>query len=109
MKRMRLFSLLLLLVIGLVGCSSSSPSETQTFTLADLANFDGQSGRQAYVAVDGIVYDVTNASNWNNGMHNGVRLAGTDATQAIMSSPHGKSVLSGLPVVGKLVSDSRTS
>lgn len=109
MKRILLLSSLLLLGFGLIGCSSNTPSEEQTFTFAELANFDGQSGRQAYVAVDGIVYDVTNASNWNNGMHNGVRLAGTDATQAIMSSPHGKSVLSGLPVVGKLVSDSRTS
>jgi predicted heme/steroid binding protein len=52
-----------------------------------------------------VVYDVTNASNWSNGSHNGQRLAGTDASSVILSSPHGKSVLSGLPVVGTLVTD----
>ncbi len=90
----------------LVGCTEKTPEEEgRTFTLAELANFDGQSGRQAYVAVDGVVYDVTNASNWSNGSHNGQRLAGTDASSVILSSPHGKSVLAGLPVVGTLVTD----
>lgn len=109
MKKMIMILGLLMVGLGLVGCNESLPEGDRVFTIEELSDYDGLEGRMAYVAVDGIVYDVTNASNWNNGMHNGVRLAGTDATQAIMSSPHGKSVLSGLPVVGKLVSDSRTS
>ena len=33
----------------------------KTFTLAQLAQYDGQNGQPAYVAVDGVVYDVTNS------------------------------------------------
>lgn len=106
MKKVLLLIGLLMTMTFIVGCTSNTPEvEEQTFTLAELANFDGQNGRQAYVAVDGVVYDVTNASNWSNGSHNGQRLAGTDASAVILSSPHGKSVLTGLPVVGTLVNE----
>ena len=67
----------------------------------ELAKYNGQNGNPAYVAVDGIVYDVINAKSWKNGTHQGLS-AGQDLTQAIKSSSHGKSVLSELPVVGKL-------
>ena len=30
------------------------------FTLDELKNYDGKEGRKAYIAVDGVVYDVTN-------------------------------------------------
>ena len=102
MKRIIVLLGLLFTIIGLVGCSESTPDNDIVFTFEQLANYDGQGGRQAYVAVDGIVYDVTNAENWNNGDHNGQRLAGTDASAVILSSPHGKSVLSGLLIVGRL-------
>lgn len=78
---------------------SSQKSSLKSFTLDQLKQYNGANGASAYVAVDGIVYDVTAA--WGGGNHHGVS-AGTDATKAISRSPHGKSVLSGLPVVGKL-------
>lgn len=81
--------------------SSSTQSNAQTFTLDELAQYDGKNGNGAYVAVDGIVYDVTNAAKWQNGSHYGVQ-AGTDCTTAISRSPHGSSVLDGLPIVGTL-------
>lgn len=83
--------------------SSVSPSDSsqKVFTLSELAKYNGQNGTAAYVAVNGVVYDVTNAKNWVNGSHNG-HSAGQDLTDAIKQSPHGTSVLSGLPVVGKL-------
>ena len=81
--------------------SSSTQSNAQTFTLDELAQYDGKNGNDAYVAVDGIVYDVTNAAKWQNGSHYGVQ-AGTDCTTAISRSPHGSSVLDGLPIVGTL-------
>jgi predicted heme/steroid binding protein len=84
-----------------VAASSSSLANALTFTLDELAQYDGKNGNDAYVAVDGLVYDVTNAAKWQNGSHYGVQ-AGTDCTTAISRSPHGTSVLDGLPIVGTL-------
>ena len=70
-------------------------------TLSELAEYDGQDGRLAYIAVDGIVYDVTNSQRWRNGTHNGNQ-AGQDMSTAINSSPHGKRVLANLPRVARL-------
>jgi len=76
-------------------------SAQKVFTKAELAKYNGQNGNPAYVAVSGVVYDVTNAKDWSNGQHHGLS-AGQDLTQQIAGAPHGTSVLAGLPVVGKL-------
>jgi len=73
----------------------------KTFTLDELATFDGQDGRPAYIAIDGTVYDVSSVPQWPGGKHNGYT-AGQDLTDAMASAPHGFSKLTGLPVVGKL-------
>lgn len=101
MKLNRIFVLsLLIMLLGLSGCSQK-PAGTQTFTLEELAIYDGIGENKAYIAVDGKVYDVTNREGWGEGNHNGA-IAGTDLTELILSSPHGKDVLSGLTVVGTL-------
>ena len=95
--------------ILLVSCGTSSTSNGtnaavtsgKTFTLDELKTYNGQNGNPAYVAVSGVVYDVTNASQWSNGKHQTVT-AGTDLTSALASSPHGSKVLANLPVVGSL-------
>lgn len=74
----------------------------KTFTKDELSKFDGQNGNRAYVAIDGVVYDMTDVPAWKNGQHHG-NTAGRDLSQEILKSPHGKSVLTKLPVVGKLV------
>lgn len=81
--------------------ASSSVSSQRVFTRNELKKYNGKNGAPAYVAVDGVVYDVTNIKDWQGGSHHGFS-AGQDLTQAIRQSPHGASVLSGLPVVGKL-------
>lgn len=73
----------------------------QIFTKEQLASFDGLEGRKAYVAIDGIVYDVTEAKGWKTRVHHGNK-AGNDVTAGIARSPHGLRVLEKLPVVGKL-------
>ena len=71
-------------------------------TLEELSVFDGTNGKKAYIAVDGFIYDVTDSSSWRNGSHNGFK-AGNDLSIAINSSPHGKSFLTRVPKIGKLV------
>lgn len=81
----------------------SAANGTLALTLEQLKQYDGKNGNPAYIAVDGILYDVTNDRHWKNGSHEGYS-AGKDLTDAIKGkSPHGTSVLDGLPVVGKLV------
>lgn len=71
------------------------------FTLDELKNYDGKEGRKAYIAVDGVVYDVTNVATWQGGTHHGNN-AGNDVSDRIVKAPHGKSILEKLEVVGKL-------
>ena len=71
-------------------------------TLEQLAQYNGKNGNPAYIAVDGIIYDVTNVPQWTNGDHNGFE-AGNDLTEQIKTiSPHGVSKLNGIQAVGKL-------
>ncbi|MPM79777.1 hypothetical protein SDC9_126818 [bioreactor metagenome] len=79
---------------------SSQSSEQRVFTLEELAQYNGDNGSEAYIAVYGIVYDVTHADGWTNGWHRGQHLAGTDATAAFADSPHSESILNSLPIVG---------
>lgn len=119
MKKVRLIILYFMLLsstILLISCSkkdndststtpessSDSSSSTQTFTLDELKTYDGQNGNPAYVAIDGIVYDVTDVDAWANGKHKNGIVAGADLTEVIKDLPHGKKVLTDLPVVGKL-------
>ena len=108
---------LLVLLVGLLlsSCAGVVPTVTpagnatptipdaKTFTVAELAAFDGQDGNKAYVAVDGTVYDVSGLSPWTTGIHQGAK-AGTDVTAALKAkSPHGLTALKDVPVVGTLV------
>jgi predicted heme/steroid binding protein len=83
--------------------STAEITTTQrVFTLEELATYTGLEGTTAYIAINGIVYDVTQASQWSNGSHNGVHYAGTDVSSIFASSPHGASILLQLPIVGIL-------
>ncbi len=81
----------------------SAANGTLELTLDQLKQYDGKNGNPAYVAVDGVIYDLTNVPQWKNGEHNGYS-AGNDLTDIIKNkSPHGVKQLKGIPVVGKLV------
>jgi len=83
--------------------ADAAANGTLELTLDQLKQYDGKNGNPAYVAVDGIIYDVTNVKAWKNGEHNGYS-AGNDLTDIIKNkSPHGVKNLEGLPIVGKLV------
>ncbi|KIS03288.1 cytochrome b5 domain-containing protein [Paucilactobacillus wasatchensis] len=75
----------------------------KTFTKEQLAQFDGQNGAKAYVAIDGVVYDVSDVEAWQGGKHHG-NTAGSDLTEVIDNqSPHKRSVLGKLNAVGKYI------
>lgn len=78
---------------------AADAEEGQAITKAELAEANGQDGNPAYVAVFGVVYDVTDNEAWPDGEHNGVQ-AGTEASEAFVGSPHGLDLLEGLEVVG---------
>lgn len=82
----------------------NQPSVNQnTFTRAQLAQFTGLNGKPAYVAVNGIVYDVTNNAAWSAASHFGLT-AGKDLTQEFASCHAGQQwILSTLKPVGRLV------
>ncbi len=79
-------------------------SELIELTALELAAFDGKDGRDAYIAVAGFIYDVSNSSYWRNGIHQGRVEAGKDLTLMIdTESPHGRSVLNQVPRIGRLI------
>ncbi len=82
--------------------TTTTISTLRVFTLSELATYTGSNGSTAYMAVNGIVYDVTTADGFNNGRHEGMQLGGTDATLAFAGSPHPASYLDTLTIVGTL-------
>ena len=88
------------------GSPSSSDAQGTSFTLDELATFNGQNGTPAYVAVDGVVYDVSNSAFWKEGTHSSCNLgamAGQDLSELIKQAPaRMRSDLQRMPVVGSL-------
>lgn len=75
--------------------------QQKQFTLEELAQYDGSNGKPAYVAVEGIVYDLSNVAAWSGGTHFGLK-AGKDLTNEF-NSHHGViKKLSSIPKVGIL-------
>jgi predicted heme/steroid binding protein len=109
-KNIVIYVLAVMLVFLLVGCASRSgqtnstdSSEKLELTLNELEKYNGKDGNPAYIAVDGVIYDVTESKLWKDGEHNGYK-AGKDLTEEIKKiSPHGTSVLKKMKEVGKIV------
>lgn len=75
------------------------------FTEQELRYYDGQKGRRAYVAHEGVVYDVTDAPNWRGGMHREMHYPGLDLTRSLRKAPHDAGVFKRVPRVGVLIAD----
>ena len=72
------------------------------FTLDELAEYDGRDGRPAYVAFEGVVYDVTESAMWDEGDHEGQHQAGHDLTAEHEDAPH-EPYVTDFPEIGRLV------
>ena len=72
------------------------------FTQEELSKHTGKDGNPAFVAVNGIVYDVTNNAVWAAATHFGLT-AGKDLSGAFASCHVDKTILSKLISVGKLI------
>lgn len=57
--------------------------KARTFTAEELKKYNGRDGMPAYVAVDGIVYDLTNSKYWKTGTHMKMHEAGGDLSPDI--------------------------
>jgi len=71
-------------------------------TLTELANYNGQNGQRAYIAVNGTIYDVTDSPRWENGLHPPDHQAGQDLTEELTKAPHVRAVVERFPIVGRL-------
>ncbi len=110
---------LLVILIGLLGACSNNQvtnesgtntetmSELPTFSLEELAKYDGKNDMPAYVAYEGKVYDVSKIEAWKNGIHQGKYTAGQDLTDVLNNvAPHSsKRLTDNAPVVGTLESN----
>lgn len=74
----------------------------KNFTKSQLAEFNGKEGKPAYIAHQGIVYDVSESKLWENGQHMGRHNAGSDLTTDIQAAPHQSDMLQRCPQVGGL-------
>ena len=87
---------------GLLQQNEHNHQNQRDLTLQELAKFNGKDGNPAYVAVNGVVYDVTNNAAWAAATHFGLT-AGKDLTGEFASCHAGQPILNKLKVVGKLI------
>lgn len=123
MKKILLFLIITVLSVSLVACNQEPVTQDQASTeetlaeetqvednseidlvlsTEELSNYNGKDGNPAYIAVNGIIYDVSDSNLWKEGEHNGFE-AGKDLTAELMEkSPHGEKVIERLTPVGTL-------
>ena len=64
----------------------------QLFTSTELRQHDGDD-YPAYIAVKGIVYDVSDCPRWRSGLHEHLHFPGQDLTNELFDAPHSDDVL----------------
>lgn len=76
--------------------------ELPIYTKQQLALRNGQDKPQIWVALNGLIYDVTESRLWKDGKHY-EHWAGQDLTDELPDAPHTKTVFEKFAVVGVLV------
>jgi predicted heme/steroid binding protein len=88
---------------GLPAGDAKSEAGKGDLTREELTQFDGRTGRPAYIAYAGRIYDVTRGDDWKGGVHFGRHHAGQDLTEALSMAPHTAERVLAMPAVGTLV------
>jgi len=96
-----------LYVVFIIGPKLKKKKAVQTplsdsLTLGELASFDGEEGRAAYIAYKGNIYDVSKSNLWRNGNHMTRHQAGVDLTDVLSQAPHGEDKILSMQEVGKI-------
>ncbi len=73
--------------------SMSVPEDASELNISNINQFNGQSGKPAYIAYENIIYDVSKSKHWKDGHHYGKHSAGSILTKAMKGAPHGPEVL----------------
>ncbi len=76
-------------------------AEEKLFSRAQLALRNGQDKPEVWVALRGVIYDVSKSRLWNKGKHY-EHWAGQDLTDELPDAPHNEKVFDKFKVVGKL-------
>ncbi|MCK6583846.1 MAG: hypothetical protein L6Q49_12170 [Anaerolineales bacterium] len=59
----------------------------------ELRRNTGERGSRMWIALNGIVYDVTDCPKWRTGLHEFLHFPGQDLTGEIIDAPHKEEVL----------------
>lgn len=86
-------------VYGLDSEFNVTNPEQREFTVEELAKYNGVDGKPAYVAVNGVVYDVSLEPTWGGATHFGL-YAGRDVTTEFIGCHGREEILRNLPKVG---------
>jgi predicted heme/steroid binding protein len=74
-------------------------------TEQELKAHSGEGGSRLWIAIEGLVYDVTDCPKWRAGMHEEMHFPGQDLSGEIPDAPHTREVLERpcVKMVGRLV------
>ncbi len=105
------------LILKWIQESWSSPVTKATYTIAgtgtgalpditpsQLAAYNGKNGASTYVAVSGIVYNLSSSASWVGGGHKNAHVAGQDLTSAFLGK-HATSYIISFPKVANLIAE----
>ena len=75
----------------------------RSISRAELSLRNGQDKKEVWVAIKGLIYDVTSSRKWETGIHY-EHWAGQELDQELMDAPHLPDVINKFPIIGKLES-----
>ncbi len=84
--------------------SKDGSLQLSDITPTQLSESTGKDGKNCWLAIDGIVYEIEQGFKWSEGEHIESSLAycGADMSAVIDKAPHGRTKLTQLQKVGKL-------